>query len=168
MSDYTLDWASVSGIDGEITTLSNGSSDVAVVIDTPSNGTRAITEVAEFNGVQALTSMQADQPNIASLSFSAPITAVMFNLHDIDRSDAYGWGDTVTIIAQDVDGNELPVTFSNVTDAQSVDGNSITGVAEQFSAPPVGVTISGAVKTLQIIHVKPEADLPDSGTIWYL
>ncbi|WP_391482031.1 Hint domain-containing protein [Nereida sp. NH-UV-3] len=165
MSDYTLDWASVSGIDGEITTLSNGSSDVAVVIDTPPKGAGAVTEVTEFNGVQALTSEHADQPNVASLSFSAPITDVTFNLLDIDRSNADGWGDTVTIIARDVDGKERPVTFSNVTDAQSVDGNSITGMAELFEAPPVGVTISGAVKTLQIIHVKSETDLPASGII---
>lgn len=147
MADYVLDW-NVTGADGS-TTLSSGGEDVTVSVSTPTNGDGDYFSLT--GGV--LTSDFVTDPTSTFVTFDTAIENVSFDLYDVDAN--CDWDDKVTIVALDADGNEVPVTFADVTALQTVDGNSVEGTGHgdgNTSGDAISVQIAGPIVSLQIIH----------------
>lgn len=73
-----------------------------------------------------LVTTRSTGPDDATMEFSNPIDNLSFDIYDLEAGGT--WQDQVTITAFDPDGNEIPVTFSNLNPAIHVqlDANTVT------------------------------------------
>ncbi|WP_341365869.1 Hint domain-containing protein [Yoonia sp. BS5-3] len=161
MTTFTLDWSSTN-IDGS-NTVSDGGESLDVTVATPTTTEGENWFLASFpDGTIALAAQTVDDPTPVTLSFDDPVENVSFELFDVDArlsGAATGWDDKITIIALNADGEEVPVTFTDLADHHSVNGNVLdtddnasTGIETSGAEDTVTVTIAGPIVSLEIIY----------------
>ena len=155
---FNIDW-STANIDGSNTISSSGES-VGVSISTPQNSDNDQWYVQ--HGTLFSTDVCRDE--LATLNFDQEVANISFTLFDVDLIDK------VTILAYDVNGNLVPVTFE-ATGAHTVTGNTVIGDTTNNPGPgssnpgqDIQVTIAGPIAQLVIIHDDGPAS-GDSGAI---
>lgn len=163
MTRYTIDWGALPNIDGSNTLGGAGGATTTVGISTPANAGRSWS-LANFGGNNiGLVSQFVSEPTVVSINFGSAVENLSFELFDVDASlsgsSAFGWDDQITIIALDANGNQVPVTFTDLAFHHSVSGtvlntdsNVSTGVETQGAPDTVGVNIAGPIVSLQIIY----------------
>lgn len=152
-----LDWASASA-NGTFA-LAGATETVNVTIATTTN-VSGQTVSAFSSGTPAADALWASgisDPITTTMDFDAELSNLTFEIYDIDQNTG-SWDDKLTIIALDADGNQVPVTFSDLDGLHSVngdtldaDGNASTGVETTGAADSVSVSIAGPVTQLIFI-----------------
>lgn len=161
MARYVLDW-SATNIDGDNTGTADGGQTTDFSVSTPTVSGNSWF-LAQFpDGTQALAAQQVTEPTGVLITFDDPTENVAFELFDVDANlagAADGWDDKVTIIALDADGNQVPVTFTDLEFHHSADGNvldtddNVSAGIETSGAPDtVGVNIAGPIVSLEIVY----------------
>ncbi len=165
MTILTLDW-SATNIDGSNTISGSGAS-IDVDVSTPTNDGRSWS-VGNVAGEQVLRASNVDEPVTLDVEFDAPVENVSFELLDVDAGT---WDDQITVIALDADGNEVPISFTDLAFHHSVsggtlstDGNVSSGVEGSGAPDSVTVNIAGPIVSLQVIYDN-GPDAPASGVV---
>ena len=158
MPDYTLDWSDA-GSNGNYTTTS-GSGSVGVSISTTTNaaGKTAVVQSSGTPAAEALWVSGLTDPVTTTMTFDSPVSNLSFEIFDID-SNGSSWDDKLTIIATDANGNQVPITFSDLDGLHSVnngnelnaDGSASSGVETSGADDSVTVGIVGPITGLTFI-----------------
>ena len=160
MTRFTLDWSSTN-IDGANTVTSSGET-TGFDVSTPTNAGDAWF-LAQFpDGTVALAAQTVSDPTVVSINFDEGVENLAFELFDVDArltGAATGWDDKITIIALDADGNQVPVSFTDLAFHHSISGNVLDtnnnasgGIETSGAVDTVGVNIAGPIVSLQIIY----------------
>ncbi|MEM9344637.1 MAG: calcium-binding protein [Pseudomonadota bacterium] len=168
---FTLFWEAVD-IDGA-NTLNDGTFDLGVWIDTPSNGSHHPTEWVIGTDIigdrPTIQSANVKDPTEIEVGFEREITGLSFELYDVDQGKS--WDDKVTILATNAAGDEVEVVFSDVEATHLVTGGTIEGegnarasIDGPGAADSVTVTIAGPVSNIRILHDNGH-DVARSGTV---
>ena len=169
MTNYTLDWTNA-GSNGNYT-VASGSSNVGVNIATNTNAGKTASVISNGSPSQeALWVSGLTEPVTTTMDFDAPVRELSFEVFDIDAK-AGGWDDKLTIIAFDADGNQVPITFSDLDGVHSVqngnilnaDSNASSGVETVGATDSVTVNIAGPIVSLKFIFDNGES-IDNSGT----
>ena len=111
------------------------------------------------SGRGAPTLVDVDFSAVPGSGFQGEVQSVQFRISDIDVGQFI---DSVTIRAYDADGNEVPVTLTELSAALSTSGNTVTagggGTEPNTLSGSVLVTIPGPVARIEISYT----DLDDS------
>ncbi|MEO1638362.1 MAG: Hint domain-containing protein [Pseudomonadota bacterium] len=164
MARFTLDW-SATNIDGANTASASGQT-TDYTVSTPANVNGQSWFLANFGGgVIGLAGQGITNPMVVDINFDEPVENLSFELFDVDaklQANANGnflWDDRLTIVALDADGNQVPVTFTDLAFHHDVngnvletDGNVSEGVENTGAADTVGVNIAGPIVFLQVIY----------------
>ncbi|PIE16356.1 MAG: type I secretion protein [Rhodobacterales bacterium] len=154
MPNYTLDWSNA-GANG---TYATGSGNVEITSTTNASGRTASVGVNGNPSTEALWVSSLREPVSTTITFESPVTNLNFELFDVD-SNGSGWDDRITVIAMDADGNQVPITVSDLDGLHSVangnvinaDGNASGGVETTGADDSVTVDIAGPITSLTII-----------------
>ncbi len=157
MTNYTLDWTNA-GSNGNYA-VASGTNNVGVTIATDTNAGKTATVLSKGTPAQeALWVSGLTEPVTTTMDFDSAVRDLSFEIFDIDSNGA-SWDDKLTIIAIDADGNQVPITFSNLDGLHSVDGGTIlnadgnasNGVETVGAADSVTVNIAGPIVSLKFI-----------------
>ena len=157
MPDYTLDW-SQAGSNGTYTTTSDSGS-IGVDISTTTNASgRTAAVVSGGSPVkEALWVSGLTEPVTTTMTFDSAVENLSFEIFDLD-SRGSNWDDMITVIATDANGNQVPVTFSDLHQHSvdngnelNADGNASSGVETSGAADSVTVNIAGPIVSLTFI-----------------
>ncbi len=154
MPNYTLDWSNA-GANG---TFATGSGNVSIASTTTAAGRTANVGVNGNPATEALWVSGLREPVSTTITFDSPVTNLSFELFDVD-SKGSTWDDKVTVIATDANGNQVPITVSDLDGLHSVadgnvinaDGNASGGVETTGADDSVTVAIAGPITSLTII-----------------
>ena len=160
MTRFTLDWSSTD-IDGSNTVTSSGQT-TDFDVSTPTNAGDSWF-LAQFpDGTVALAAQTVTEPTVVSINFDEGVENLEFELFDVDAQlsgAATGWDDKITIIALDADGNQLPISFTDLGFHHTVSGNVLDtndndsgGIETSGAVDTVGINIPGPIVSLQIIY----------------
>ena len=146
----TLDWTTVTIANGDgTTTVSDGTNSVDVTI----TGQGQITTAYFSSGHYYLPVGGGTQSDSTLLEFDEEVQNVSFELFDIDEGS---WDDQIRIIALDADGNQVAVSFSDLThhtvSGNTIHGNANTDAGGSGSADAVTVNIAGPIVSLEIVY----------------
>lgn len=170
MPNYTLDWTDA-GSNGTYATTTGGDAvGLSVTTSTSTAGQTAAVSSIGTPAQEALWVSGLTEPVTTTISFDDPIRDLNFEIFDLDSS-IDGWDDKITIIALDADGNEVPITFSDLDGLHSVengnelnaDGNLSGGVETSGADDSVTVAIAGPIVSLTFIFDNGES-IENSGT----
>ncbi len=162
MTILTLDWSSTN-IDGTNAVSGSGET-VDVTVSTPTTAQNENWFLARFpDNTVALAAQTVEDPTPVTLSFDEPVENLSFELFDVDASlsgsSTSGWDDKITIVALDADGNQVPISFTDLAAHHSVtdnvldtDDNVSSGIETSGAEDSVSVTIPGPIVSLQIIY----------------
>ena len=168
MANYVFDWANA-GANGAFT-LGSGTDALAVDVATSTNSTGETGAVLTPGG-PVDTGLFVDNLTEAvttTMTFSAPVENLSFEIFDIDQSSG-NWDDQVSIIATNAAGDQVVVNYSDLDGLHSVDGDILKAdgadsPATEFSGAPdsVSVDIAGPVVSLSFIFNHGESALESS------
>ncbi|SLN16617.1 Ig-like domain-containing protein [Pseudooctadecabacter jejudonensis] len=152
MSDYKIDWSNTN-IDGA--NSANGpDGSVGFTVSTPENVDHDQWMKGSVNGVDGLKAWDVDDPTKVTINFNEPVTNVSFDLLDVD-SEEHVFDDRITVVAKDIHGNILPVTFTGLNHTQFANNGQLDAtdnpIEQGDAGSVVGVTIHGEVASLEII-----------------
>lgn len=166
MADYTLDWsnAGANGVFGIVST--NNTSSVNISTTSNVSGQTAAVSTLGTPTAEALWVADLTEAVTTQVDFADAVQNINFEVFNLDSSGGT-WDDQITIIALDRDGNQVPVTFSDLDGLHSVvdgqqldaDGNVSTAVETTGAADSVTVTIAGPIVSLEIIFNHGESSL---------
>lgn len=102
----------------------------------------------------AISLAQGGESGTYSVDFSAPVENVEFNVTDIDANLGQ-----ITVVAYDVDGNQIPVDF-DIGSGLGQSGNTVTADSTYNADPSADsntatISIEGPVASFEIIHTNP-------------
>lgn len=153
MTILTLDWSAIN-IDGS-NTVSDAGGSVDIDVSTPTNDGQSWT-IGTIAGEQVLQASGVSEPVTLTLSFDDPVENLSFELLDVDAGT---WDDQVQVIALDANGNQVPISFTDLAFHHSVsggtlssDGNVSPDVEGSGAADSVSVNIIGPIVSMQIIY----------------
>lgn len=142
-----LDWSTVSLTNGDgTTTVSDGTDSVGVTITGEGSINGSFFPEDSFRPVGDVSA-----ENSTLLEFDEPIQDLSFLIYGVEESIG-NWDDQVTIIALDANGNQVPVTFSQLTH-QTVNGNTIEGDGDAGDNVDnqIQVNVAAPIVSLEIV-----------------
>lgn len=169
-ANTVIDWSSLDA-NGDFT-LGSGTSELGLSIETTTNGAGQSGVVSD-QGTPAANGLWVNDLTDAvttTLTFESPVQDLSFELFDIDQNGT-DWDERVTILATDVEGNLVPISFSDLEATHAATGTTIDasgtndiGTDTSGAADCVSVSIAGPIVSLEIIF-EPGEGSTETGAI---
>lgn len=152
---YSFDWG-VAGANGSYSATDGALSlGLNVTTATASNGDTAFIGAAANDSGLMVSGIT--EPVITTITFAKPVTNLSFWVLDIDAS-ANMWDDRITIIATNALGQQVPITWGELSGLHSTtgnqldaDGNASNGVEGIGAQDSVQVSIAGPISSISFV-----------------